>query len=135
LPIGSFRIVQAAVTGSGRDLVSVYLDNCLSFNEILSHARAAKATVPDADTLFEIGGQDAKFVALQSGIPVDYSMNDGCSAGTGSFLEETASSDMQIPIDEIGPLALSADHPIAFGERSQVRQLETVAAQVFQRLK
>ncbi|TFG90549.1 MAG: hypothetical protein E4H16_01595, partial [Candidatus Atribacteria bacterium] len=117
LPISSFRIVKAAVTGSGRDLVSVYLDNCLSFNEILAHTHAAKTAIPEADTLFEIGGQDAKFVALQSGIPVDYSMNDGCSAGTGSFLEEAASSDMQVPIDKIGRLALDAERPIAFGER------------------
>jgi predicted CoA-substrate-specific enzyme activase len=114
---GIFRIVQVAATGSGRDLVSVYLDNCLSFNEILAHARAARELVPEVDTLFEIGGQDAKFVALQSGIPVDYSMNDGCSAGTGSFLEEAAASDMQVSIQEIGPLALKGFRPVAFGER------------------
>ncbi len=113
----SCRIIQAAVTGSGRELVSVYLDNCLSFNEILAHARAAREAAPGADTLFELGGQDAKFVALQSGIPVDYSMNDGCSAGTGSFLEEAAAHDMQVPIEEIGPLALEGKEPVAFGER------------------
>ncbi len=111
------RIIQAAVTGSGRELVSVYLDNCLSFNEILAHARAAREAAPGADTLFELGGQDAKFVALQSGIPVDYSMNDGCSAGTGSFLEEAAAHDMQVPIEQIGPLALEGTQPVAFGER------------------
>jgi activator of 2-hydroxyglutaryl-CoA dehydratase len=111
------RIIQVAVTGSGRDLVSVYLDSCLSFNEILAHARAAREAVPEVDTLFELGGQDAKFVALQSGVPVDYSMNDGCSAGTGSFLEEAAASDMKVPILEIGPLALSGAQPVAFGER------------------
>jgi predicted CoA-substrate-specific enzyme activase len=111
------RVVQAAVTGSGREIVSVYLDNCLVFNEILAHARAARALLPEVDTLFEIGGQDSKFVALQSGIPVDYSMNDGCSAGTGSFLEEAAASDMQISMEQLGPLALSSTHPVAFGER------------------
>jgi len=111
------RVVQAAVTGSGREIVSVYLDNCAVFNEILAHARAARAFLPEVDTLFEIGGQDAKFVALQDGIPVDYSMNDGCSAGTGSFLEEAASSDMQVPVGQVGPLALSSASPIAFGER------------------
>lgn len=114
---GNLRIIQAAATGSGRDLVSVYLDNCLSFNEILAHARAAREVAPEVDTLFELGGQDAKFVALQSGIPVDYSMNDGCSAGTGSFLEEAAASDMQVPIEEIGTAALSGSQPTAFGER------------------
>ena len=75
------RVVQAAVTGSGREIVSIYVDNCTVFNEILAHARAARELAPDVDALFEIGGQDAKFVALQAGIPVDYSMNDGCSAG------------------------------------------------------
>ena len=117
LPGVPHRVVQAAVTGSGREIVSIYLDNCTVFNEILAHARAARELVPDVDTLFEIGGQDAKFVALQAGIPVDYSMNDGCSAGTGSFLEEAAASDMQVPIDQIGSLALSSASPIAFGER------------------
>lgn len=111
------RVVQAAVTGSGREIVSIYLDNCTVFNEILAHARAAREIAPDVDTLFEIGGQDAKFVALQAGIPVDYSMNDGCSAGTGSFLEEAAASDMQVPIEQLGLLALSSSAPIAFGER------------------
>jgi predicted CoA-substrate-specific enzyme activase len=111
------RIVQAAATGSGRDLVSVYLDGCLIFNEILAHARAAREASPAVDTLFELGGQDAKFVTMQSGIPVDYSMNDGCSAGTGSFLEEAAASDMQVPITDIGPLALQGMRPLAFGER------------------
>ncbi|MBZ5624450.1 MAG: acyl-CoA dehydratase activase, partial [Acidobacteriia bacterium] len=111
------QVVQAAVTGSGREIVSVYLDNCIVFNEILAHARAARELVPEVDTLFEIGGQDAKFVALDGGIPVDYTMNDGCSAGTGSFLEEAAASDMQVPIGQLGPLALSSANPIAFGER------------------
>jgi len=111
------RVVQAAVTGSGREIVSIYLDNCTSFNEILAHARAARELVPGVDTLFEIGGQDAKFVTLQAGIPVDYCMNDGCSAGTGSFLEEAAASDMQVPVEQLGPMALSSTGPIAFGER------------------
>jgi predicted CoA-substrate-specific enzyme activase len=113
----SYRVVQAAVTGLGREIVSIYLDNCTVFNEILAHARAARELLPEVDTLLEIGSQDAKFVALQAGIPVDYSMNDGCSAGTGSFLEEAAASDMHVPIDQIGALALSSASPIAFGER------------------
>jgi len=110
-------VTQAAVTGSGRELVSVALGNCLSFNEILAHARAAGEAHPDVDTIFEIGGQDAKFISLLKGIPVDYAMNYGCSAGTGSFLEEAAASDMKMTPDQIGPLALEAAAPLAFGER------------------
>jgi predicted nucleotide-binding protein (sugar kinase/HSP70/actin superfamily) len=44
-------------------------------------------------------------------------MNEGCSAGTGSFLEESASVDMGIPVEKISDIAIKSEHPIAFGER------------------
>ncbi len=113
----SVRIVQVAATGSGREMVSVYLDNCLSYNEILAHARAAAQEVPDVDTVFEIGGQDSKFISFMDGIPVDYAMNEGCSAGTGSFLEESASVDMGVDMRAISDMAEKSVSPIAFGER------------------
>ncbi len=113
----SIRIVQAGVTGSGRELVSVYLDNCRSFNEILTHARAAAHEVSDVDTVFEIGGQDSKYISFLEGVPVDYAMNEGCSAGTGSFIEESASVDMGVPMEGISGIAEGSLQPIAFGER------------------
>lgn len=30
----------------------------------------------DIDTIFEIGGQDAKYVYLKNGVPIDYAMNE-----------------------------------------------------------
>ncbi|MCP4681031.1 MAG: activase, partial [Desulfobacterales bacterium] len=113
----NINIVQAGVTGSGREMVSMYLDNCRSFNEILAHARAAAEEVSDVDTVFEIGGQDSKFISFLKGIPVDYAMNEGCSAGTGSFIEESASVDMGIRMEDISGIAESSSNPIAFGER------------------
>ena len=111
------KVVQCGVTGSAREMVSVYLDNCRSFNEILAHARAAVEEVPDVDTVFEIGGQDSKFISFLKGVPIDYAMNEGCSAGTGSFLEESASVDMGIGVEEISLGAMKSLEPIAFGER------------------
>ncbi|MDD2735545.1 MAG: acyl-CoA dehydratase activase [Desulfuromonadaceae bacterium] len=111
------NIVQAGSTGSGREMVSVYLDGCPSLNEILSHARAAAKEAPEVDTVFEIGGQDSKFISFAKGIPVDYAMNEGCSAGTGSFLEEAASADLNVPVTRISDLAEKSRQPIAFGER------------------
>jgi predicted CoA-substrate-specific enzyme activase len=113
----SIKIIQCGVTGSAREMVSVYLDNCRSFNEILAHARAATEEVPDVDTVFEIGGQDSKYISFLKSVPIDYAMNEGCSAGTGSFLEESASVDMGIPVEEISDIAIKSTHPIAFGER------------------
>ncbi len=113
----SLRIVQAAVTGSGREMVSVYLDNCISVNEILAHARAASDQAPEVDTVFEIGGQDSKYVSFLGGVPIDYAMNESCSAGTGSFLEETVSVGMGIPVQDISSIAKNSPSPIAFGKR------------------
>jgi len=113
----SIKIIQSGVTGSAREMVSVYLDNCRSFNEILTHARAATEELTKVDTVFEIGGQDSKFISFLKGVPIDYAMNEGCSAGTGSFLEESASVDMGITVEDISKIALESSKPIAFGER------------------
>ena len=113
----TFKIVQCGTTGSAREMVSVYLNNCRSFNEILAHARSATEEVPEVDTVFEIGGQDSKFISFLEGVPIDYAMNEGCSAGTGSFLEESASVDMGIPVEKISEIAIKSLKPIAFGER------------------
>jgi len=112
-----FNIIQCGTTGSAREMVSVYLNNCRSFNEILAHARSATEEVPEVDTVFEIGGQDSKFISFLKGVPIDYAMNEGCSAGTGSFIEESASVDMGIPVENISDIALESANPIAFGER------------------
>ena len=113
----SIKIIQCGVTGSAREMVSVYLDNCRSFNEILAHARAAIEETPNVDTVFEIGGQDSKFISFLKGVPIDYAMNEGCSAGTGSFLEESASVDMGISVEDISDIAQNGTKPIVFGER------------------
>ncbi|MFW9771305.1 MAG: acyl-CoA dehydratase activase [Candidatus Thorarchaeota archaeon] len=113
----SIKLIQCGVTGSAREMVSVYLENCRSFNEILAHARSATEENPEVDTVFEIGGQDSKFISFLKGVPIDYAMNEGCSAGTGSFLEESASVDMGIDVEKISDIAIESEHPIAFGER------------------
>src|SRR3989304_5917462 len=72
------------------------------------------------DTIFEIGGQDSKYISLQDGIVVDFTMNEACAAGTGSFLEERAEElDISI-IDQFAELALSSQSPIRLGERCTV---------------
>ena len=67
--------------------------------------------MPEADTVFEIGGQDSKYISLQGGEVADFQMNKICAAGTGSFVEEQAAR-MGIPIGDFGPLALRGEHPL-----------------------
>jgi predicted CoA-substrate-specific enzyme activase len=107
----------AAVTGSSREILGVFLETPGVYNEIIAHAVGTTYFDPEVETIFEIGGQDAKYVLLKNGVPIDYAMNEACSAGTGSFLEESASGDLSIHnAEDIAPIALRADAPCKFGE-------------------
>ncbi len=111
------RITLVATTGSSRELLGVFLGTDGVYNEIIAHATGTSFFSPEVDTIFEIGGQDAKYVLLHNGVPIDYAMNEACSAGTGSFLEESAAGDLDIiRAEEIGPVALAARAPLKFGE-------------------
>jgi predicted CoA-substrate-specific enzyme activase len=107
----------AATTGSSRELLGVFLETAGVYNEIIAHTVGTTYFQKDVDTIFEIGGQDAKYVLINNGVPIDYAMNEACSAGTGSFLEESAAGDLNIDTaPEIGPIALQAKAPLKFGE-------------------
>jgi len=111
---GNRRVGLAATTGSARELVGAYLGTEYVFNEISAQAAGASHFAPDVDTIFEIGGQDAKYIRLRNGVPIDYAMNNACSAGTGSFLEESALGDLGIAVTDIADIALTAPAPVQF---------------------
>jgi len=103
-----------ATNGSARDLIGAYLGTEHVYNEISAQAAGATHFAPDVDTIFEIGGQDSKYIYLRNGVPIDYAMNNACSAGTGSFLEESAQGDLGIAVSDIADLALAAQAPVQF---------------------
>jgi len=106
-----------ATTGSSREILGVFLETPGVYNEIIAHSVGTTYFDREVETIFEIGGQDAKYVLLKNGVPIDYAMNEACSAGTGSFLEESAAGDLSIHnAKDIGPIALDANAPCKFGE-------------------
>ena len=96
------HVVAAGVTGSGRTMIGNLI--------------GADALV---DTVFEIGGQDSKYIGLAAGQVADFQMNKVCAAGTGSFVEEQAAR-LGIALPDYGALALSAERPVDLGERCTV---------------
>ena len=113
----NIAIKLVATTGSSREILGVFFETSGVYNEIIAHSVGTTFFDPDVETIFEIGGQDAKYVLLKNGVPIDYAMNEACSAGTGSFLEESAAGDLSIhSAKDIGPIALNADCPLKFGE-------------------
>src|SRR3989339_574054 len=116
----SVIIKGAGSTGSGRHLTGEFFGADVVKNEITSHARAAAAADPRVDTIFEIGGQDSKYISLKDGVVVDFTMNKVCAAGTGSFLEEQAEK-LAVKINnEFAERAFKSEGPCSLGERCTV---------------
>ncbi|MDR2405753.1 MAG: acyl-CoA dehydratase activase [Deltaproteobacteria bacterium] len=114
------KVLGACTTGSGRYLSADYLGADMTVNEITAQATAAVAIDPKVDTIFEIGGQDSKYISLKDGVIVDFMMNKACAAGTGSFLEEQADKLGLNIKEQFGDLALSSTNPVSLGERCTV---------------
>ena len=116
------RVVVKAVgsTGSGRYLIGDLIGADIVRNEITAQATAAVDIDPTVDTIFEIGGQDSKYISLENKAVVDFEMNKACAAGTGSFLQEQAEK-LNIRIEtEFSDNALCAKCPVGCGERCTV---------------
>jgi predicted CoA-substrate-specific enzyme activase len=114
------EIMGVGTTGSGRYMIADYVNADIVKNEITAQATAAAFIDKNVDTIFEIGGQDSKYVFLKDGVVVDFEMNKACAAGTGSFLEEQAEK-LNISIkEEFERSALSAKNPCRLGERCTV---------------
>ena len=119
------KLNGVGTTGSGRELIGHLIGADTVKDEITAHKTGAQFVADryigkKVDTIFEIGGQDSKFISLSDGVVVDFSLNDACAAGTGSFLEEQAKK-LGISIkNEFANLALAAEQPLKIGERCTV---------------
>ncbi|MBM2827913.1 MAG: CoA-substrate-specific enzyme activase [Actinobacteria bacterium] len=121
----SITVRGVGTTGSGRELIGELVGADTVQDEITAHKTGStfigrRYFDQPVDTIFEIGGQDSKFIGLENGVVTDFAMNDACAAGTGSFLEEQADR-LGISIkEEFARLALSSKAPLRLGERCTV---------------
>ncbi|MEE8335536.1 MAG: acyl-CoA dehydratase activase [Candidatus Neomarinimicrobiota bacterium] len=111
------KIRGLGVTGSGRKIAGLHALTDGVINEIIAHAVAALHFDADVDTIFEIGGQDAKYTYLTNSVACDYAMNEACSAGTGSFLEESAKETLGIEMEDIAGWAMQGTNPPNFNDQ------------------
>jgi predicted CoA-substrate-specific enzyme activase len=132
-PAGRCPVAAFGVTGSGREIVGSLLTTCYGkegvfiLNEIAAHAEGARHFEPRVDTIFEIGGQDAKYIRLAEGRVVDCAMNEACSAGTGSFIEEQGRKFAGIrDVVHLGQEALAAADGVSLGQHCSVFMAEII---------
>jgi len=109
--IARFDVRGVGTTGSGRKLVGRIIGADAIINEITCFARGATHIDDSVQTIFEIGGQDSKYMSLKNGRMNDSNMNYVCAAGTGSFVEEIAKK-MGMNVGEIGDLVMGVSPPV-----------------------
>lgn len=93
------QIDKIYVTGYGRIAVN---NADKTITEIKCHARGVSALYPEVRTIVDIGGQDSKVIRInERGQVLDFAMNDKCAAGTGRFLQVTATA-LGMDVSELG---------------------------------
>ncbi len=110
--------VYVMSTGYGRNTIDIADDR---ITEITAHAKGAQFFFPEVYSVIDIGGQDSKAIVISKKTRnvTDFQMNDKCAAGTGRFLEVMARA-LEVPIEEIGSLALKSNKPAAISSTCTV---------------
>lgn len=115
----NFKFKGIATTGSGREFIGKAVNADLVVNEITAQAEGAIDVYEDVDTIFEIGGQDSKYISIDNKLIKDFEMNKICAAGTGAFIEEQIKK-IGIGLESFGEVALKGDNPCDLGDRCTV---------------
>ena len=115
----SLDIIAAGTTGYGELLFSKAFSTECHVVETVAHARAADKYIKDATFILDIGGQDMKAIWIDNGIITNIVVNEACSSGCGSFLENFASS-LHIQTKEIADKAFASKNPAVLGSRCTV---------------
>ena len=118
LPAGA-QIVRSCSTGYGEALLKSAFSLDEGEVETIAHCTAASFFDPEVDCVLDIGGQDMKYIRLRDGAVDSIMLNEACSSGCGSFLENFANS-LGLTAAEFGQAALSAANPVDLGTRCTV---------------
>jgi len=115
----SARIVRSCSTGYGESLLKSAF--CLDEGEVetVAHTTAAAFFDPQVDCVLDIGGQDMKCIKLKNGVVENVLLNEACSSGCGSFIENFANS-LGFTAKDFAKEALFAQNPVDLGTRCTV---------------
>ena len=118
LPEG-VHIVRSCSTGYGESLLKTAFRLDEGEVETIAHCTAASFFEPEVDCVLDIGGQDMKCIRLKNGSVDNILLNEACSSGCGSFIENFAQS-LGYSAADFAKEALFAPHPIDLGTRCTV---------------
>jgi len=112
-------------TGYGEQMTAEAFGADIHVVETMAHTTGALKTTPDVSFILDIGGQDMKAIWVKDGIITRMMLNEACSSGCGSFLENFAAT-LDIPVTEIAEAAFSSRTPANLGSRCTVFMNSTI---------
>lgn len=115
----TFSIVSSAATGYGEDLIRSAFGMDHGIVETMAHLAGAKFVDPSVSFILDIGGQDMKSIFVRNGVISNIELNEACSSGCGSFLQNFAST-MNMTTEEFTVSACMARRPCDLGTRCTV---------------
>ncbi|HZK85684.1 MAG TPA: acyl-CoA dehydratase activase-related protein, partial [Desulfosporosinus sp.] len=129
------RIINSAATGYGEQLIKAALRVDIGEIETVAHYTAANFFRPGVDFVLDIGGQDMKSLVIRDGVIESITLNEACSSGCGSFVENFANS-LNMDVKEFARLSQGSRHPVDLGTRctvfmnSRVKQAQKEGAEI-----
>lgn len=118
LPDG-VKILRSCSTGYGEALLKSAFSLDEGEVETIAHCTAASFFDDKVDCVLDIGGQDMKCIKLKGGAVDTILLNEACSSGCGSFIENFANS-LGLKVEDFAKKALFAKNPVDLGTRCTV---------------
>ncbi len=131
----STYIASVGTTGYGEHIVKAALHADFGEVETFAHLRAAREFCPDVSCVLDIGGQDMKCFYVKNGNIGQIILNEACSAGCGSFIQNFAQG-LNMQVSDFAKKGLTAQNPVDLGTRctvfmnSRVKQAQKEGASV-----
>ena len=113
------HIVCSCSTGYGEALLKSAFSLDEGEVETIAHCTAASFFNKNVDCVLDIGGQDMKCIKLKNGAVDTILLNEACSSGCGSFIENFANS-LGFTAESFAKEALFAKSPVDLGTRCTV---------------
>lgn len=113
------NIVNSATTGYGENLIKTAYGLHQGIIETIAHYMAAKEILPKVSFVLDIGGQDMKAIFIENGTIKRLEINEACSSGCGSFIENFANM-LHYPVAEFAQMSCFAQAPCDLGTRCTV---------------
>jgi predicted CoA-substrate-specific enzyme activase len=115
----SAHISGSCITGYGEALIKAALNFDHGEVETIAHYKSAYHFNPKVSFILDIGGQDMKCIYIKNGLINKIVLNEACSSGCGSFIQNFAQS-LNYTIQNFAQLALFAKKPADLGSRCTV---------------